>query len=68
MQCPSKRVCGNAQSGYGMNTPGPGYMENTQSFKAKQQEPDIASKYRGSGESLPQQQQHRYSCSSYMIL
>ncbi|KAF2593830.1 hypothetical protein F2Q70_00043130 [Brassica cretica] len=36
MQCPSKRVCGNAQSGYGMNTPGPGYMENTQSFKAKQ--------------------------------
>ncbi|XP_009144869.1 protein IQ-DOMAIN 14 [Brassica rapa] len=82
MQCPSKRVCGNAQSGYGMNTPGPGYMENTQSFKAKQRSHSaphrlsernrlsldevIASKNRVSGGESLQQQ--RYSCSSYMIL
>ncbi|KAG2328304.1 hypothetical protein Bca52824_011032 [Brassica carinata] len=34
-QSPGKSVCENAESGYGMDTPGPGYMENTQSFTAK---------------------------------
>ncbi|KAF8089120.1 hypothetical protein N665_0517s0007 [Sinapis alba] len=84
MQSPGKSVCGNAQTGYGMNTPGPGYMEKTQSFKAKSLRSHsaphrlsernrlsvdevIASKKRGSGESLLQPQQQRYSCSSYMI-
>ncbi|CAH8362175.1 unnamed protein product [Eruca vesicaria subsp. sativa] len=84
MRSPSKSVSGNAHSGYGLTTPGPGYMENTQSFNAKQRSHSaphrlsernrlsldeiIVSKNRGSGESLLQQQQQRYSCSSYMIL
>nr|VDD01075.1 unnamed protein product [Brassica oleracea] len=75
MQSPGKSVCGNATCEYGMSTPG--YMEKTQSFKAKVRSHSaphqrserirlsldevIASRSSVSGESL--QQQPRYSCS-----
>ncbi|CAF1712367.1 hypothetical protein HID58_057453 [Brassica napus] len=75
MQSPGKSVCGNATCEYGMSTPG--YMEKTQSFKAKVRSHSaphqrserirlsldevIASRSSVSGESL--QQQLRYSCS-----
>ncbi|KAJ4866620.1 IQ-domain 27 [Raphanus sativus] len=69
--------CGNSSSEYGMSTPG--YMEKTQSFKAKVRSHSaphqrsermrlsldevIASGSSVSGESLLHQQQQRYSCS-----
>ncbi|KAJ0234616.1 Calmodulin-binding family protein [Hirschfeldia incana] len=77
MQSPGKNVYGNASCEYGMSTPG--YMEKTQSFKAKSRSHSAphqrsermrlsldevrASRSSVSGENLLHQQQQRYSCS-----
>lgn len=83
MESPGKSVYGNAQSGYEMNTPSPGYMENTQSFKAKQRShsaphrlsernrlslDEVTIPSKNRGSGGESLLQQRYSCSSYMIL
>lgn len=79
MQSPAKSVCGNTLCDYGSSLGTPGYMEKTQSFKAKVRSHSaprqrserkrlsldevMASKSSVSGMNMLQQQPPRYSCS-----